>query len=263
VVRRDNQVKFHIEFTNIDTFVDLAPTRRSVKRFHRAPDGQKATHVRALVFDAPMRFEHLSASGSLGSALKDGDPDVNIETAGQKITLTERISVDKDLRPVYTYKEFDVLTKPDGERIERPHANPLPNVEETLPVKITDKLFAPIDVATRFVMTRSYFLAHTDGVSYKFLFEIAKTLAEAGKFARVQAYDPVTKKPAPLVLRQGSRPYAAAFLEGRVKKDEYCLLLHLSAQELKVPAKGGAEGSEAPAGPSGAQGADSEGGDQA
>lgn len=228
-------MRFHVAYENIDTIVEMTPTHHVIKRFNRTLDGQKATHVRALVFDAPLREEKLGEMADLAAALKDGDPEINIEAAGKMLTKTEHIAVDKDLRPVYTYREFDVMTRPDGAREERPHAVILPNIDEVIPVKVTDKLFDPRDIATKFLISRSFYLSHTDGVSYKFLFEIAENLARAGKFARVQAYDPVEKKPAPLLLRIGTTLYPAAFLEGRVRSEEYCLLLHLSAQELKVP----------------------------
>jgi hypothetical protein len=38
----------------------------------------------------------------------------------------------------------------------------------------------------------------------------------------------------PIVLNRGGKPYNA-FLEGRVKGDSYCLILHLSNMELKRP----------------------------
>ena len=38
----------------------------------------------------------------------------------------------------------------------------------------------------------------------------------------------------PLVMNRGGLPYNA-FLEGRVKGDAYCLVLHLSNMELKKP----------------------------
>ena len=41
----------------------------------------------------------------------------------------------------------------------------------------------------------------------------------------------------PLVLNDGGNPYRA-FLEGRIKGEKYCLILHLSDQELKpLPSK--------------------------
>ena len=36
----------------------------------------------------------------------------------------------------------------------------------------------------------------------------------------------------PLVMNDGGKPYRS-FLEGRVKDNKYCLILHLTDQELK------------------------------
>ena len=38
----------------------------------------------------------------------------------------------------------------------------------------------------------------------------------------------------PLVMNRGGKPYNA-FLEGRVKKDSYLLIMHMSNMELKKP----------------------------
>jgi len=38
----------------------------------------------------------------------------------------------------------------------------------------------------------------------------------------------------PIVMNRGGKAYNA-FLEGRVKGDSYCLILHLSNMELKKP----------------------------
>jgi hypothetical protein len=38
----------------------------------------------------------------------------------------------------------------------------------------------------------------------------------------------------PIIQNRGGKPYNA-FLEGRVKKDSYCLIMHLSNMELKKP----------------------------
>jgi hypothetical protein len=36
----------------------------------------------------------------------------------------------------------------------------------------------------------------------------------------------------PLIMNDGGKPYRS-FLEGRIKGDKYCLILHLTDQELK------------------------------
>ena len=228
-------MRFHIAYENIDTVIEITPTHKPEKRYYRAKDGKKATHIRSIIFDAQYRPDQLLKINDLFDRLRKEDPEIDIETAGKRLTRTNRIIVSSDLKPIYTYKEWDVIIRPDGTRQERPHAALHPNADEDIPVKITDKLIDPIEIATKYVISRSFFLSHTDGVSYKFLYEIAKKLANAGKFARLQPYDPITKKPAPLVLQERAKPFPGVFLEGRIRGEEYCLILHLSAQELRVP----------------------------
>ena len=78
-------------------------------------------------------------------------------------------------------------------------------------------------------------LSHVDGVSYLFLHGIAENLGKLNKLVRVQAYDKHSKKPAPLVISAGSKPFPAAFLEGKIEGDKYLLVLHVSNRELKIP----------------------------
>ncbi len=232
-------MRLHVAYNNIDTVIEITPTHKAPRRYHRTADGRRVIHMRSLVFDAAFRPDILLKMDGLSDRLKRDNPDVDIESAGKNLTRTTRIVVDKDLKPIYTYKEWDIMTRPDGTRQERPHTPIHPNADEAIPVRITDKLIDPIEIATKYVISRSYFLSHTDGVSYKFLFDIAKSLALAGKFARLQPYDPVSKKPAPLVLHEGAKPLPGVFLEGRIRGEEYCLIMHLSEQEMRFPERGG------------------------
>lgn len=229
------RLQFHIAYGNIDAVVEVYSTRSAPRRYYMTPEGTSVKHLRTLVFDGDKRPELLETTDNLVTSLLDNDDEIDIETTGREISRTTRIFVDDELKPIYSYKVFEVLTRPSGEKQERPFQPQIPNINENLPVKITEKLYSPLEVATKFLIMASFFVTHTDGVSYKFLYEIAESLAQSGKFARLQSFDPITKKPAPLVFTRGRRPFPAAFLEGRVKKDEYCLILHLSNQELKLP----------------------------
>jgi hypothetical protein len=150
------------------------------------------------------------------------------------IKKTSQLFVDDKYKPVYSYQAYDTLYK-DGKYQERPHVVTASNVNERIPVKITEKYYKPEELAKKFVFRKSYFLTHTDGASYKFLYDIARDLVERGEFVRLQAYNPETKKPVALVMVSGARPFPAAFLEGRVDGDKYYLAVHLSDRELKPP----------------------------
>jgi len=53
-------------------------------------------------------------------------------------------------------------------------------------------------------------------------------------FARVDTFNPETKKREPLILTDGGRKFPRAYLGGMVKGEKYQLVLYLSDQELKT-----------------------------
>jgi hypothetical protein len=74
-------------------------------------------------------------------------------------------------------------------------------------------------------------LQHINGLTYDFLFGMAKELEEKNSLMFMGAGPKCNQ---PLVLRRGSSPYRG-FLEGRTSGDKYLLVLHLSNLELKAP----------------------------
>ena len=86
-------------------------------------------------------------------------------------------------------------------------------------------------VFNRFVFQLKQQIHHINGLTYDFLFEMAKEL-EAKK--AVMLLGAGAKSNEPLILRRGAQAYRG-FLEGRTEGDKYCLILHLSNMELKIP----------------------------
>ncbi|MFX1239528.1 MAG: hypothetical protein ACFFAS_14035 [Promethearchaeota archaeon] len=231
-------MKIYLAHEKIDAKnLELIPTHGAKKYFRLSPDGKKVENKRYLIFDRDKSNEKLLEETDLATMLKDDDVDLDLNAAGRYIKSTSRISVKVNYDPVYNFKSFDVITRPDGKKQERPHERSTGNIHGTLPVKITEELFELKELLLSYVFRKSYFITHYDGASYKFLFDIAKKLFLAGKFALVEAYNSDTKKKEPLVLYDGGRKFPRAFLEGRVKDDAYCLILHISDQELKIPKK--------------------------
>lgn len=71
-----------------------------------------------------------------------------------------------------------------------------------------------------------------DGLTFDFLFDLARTLGETDAMATVGSGP---KGTGPLFLERNGVPYRG-FLEGRIKEDTYLLILHLTNMELKRPA---------------------------
>ena len=72
-------------------------------------------------------------------------------------------------------------------------------------------------------------MQHINGLTYDFLYDMAKKLADANAMMLVGAG---AKGVEPLVMSNGGTPYRA-FLEGRVDGDKYALILRLTNLELK------------------------------
>ena len=93
----------------------------------------------------------------------------------------------------------------------------------------------PKDKAMRmFMFKKSYQVQHVNGLTFDFLFDMAKKLHDAKAMMLVGAGAKGTE---PLVMSNGGTPYRA-FLEGRVEGDTYVLILRLTNLELKeIPSK--------------------------
>jgi len=227
-------MRIHLAYENIDTVLELVPTHRPQKRFHITPQGEKANYQRMIKFDSTLSDTHLLQEEDLGEKIKKADVDIDIELAGKKVHHTSRITVTEDLEPVYDYSIYDMLTLPDGTVKERPHMETIGNINISIPVRITDELEDPKDLMLEYVFRKSYYITHYDGVTYKFLYEIAEYLHQTKKFARVDTFNPETKKREPLILTDGGRKFPRAYLSGTVKGKKYRLVLFLSDQELKT-----------------------------
>ena len=84
-------------------------------------------------------------------------------------------------------------------------------------------------IYNKLVFHKKYQLKHINGLTYDFLFDMAKQLADKDALMMMGGG---TSGKEPLVMNDGGKPYRA-FLEGRIKGDKYCLILHLTDQELK------------------------------
>ena len=83
----------------------------------------------------------------------------------------------------------------------------------------------------KFVFVQKMQLAHINGLTYDFLYGMAKEL-EAKDSLLLLGAGPKSNQP--LILRRNSMPYRG-FLEGRTRGETYRLVLHLSNLELKAP----------------------------
>lgn len=168
---------------------------------------------------------------SVAKVLMKDDPEIDIEQFGKYLAETSRVYV-SPRGIVHVVDEFEVIKNPDGTvRDRRPRKKDLQNINTDVPLKWTGKYIKKKEAVHRFVFTNKKQLVHINGLTYDFLYQMAKDLDKRNALLLVRGGE---KGDQPVVMNRGGKPYNA-FLEGRVKGDSYCLILHLSNMELKRP----------------------------
>jgi hypothetical protein len=167
----------------------------------------------------------------IAQALIDGDPEIDLEAFGSILKETRRIFVDPDGKIVFKVRQFEIIKNPDGtERERRPRKIAQPNCSAEIPLKWSGKLMKKQEVYNKFVFAGKRQIIHVNGLTYDFLFNMAKELEQTESLMLIGAGP---KGNQPLVLTRGGQQFRG-FLEGRTQGDQYCLILHLSNMELKA-----------------------------
>jgi hypothetical protein len=167
---------------------------------------------------------------AIAQAMLQGDPEIDLQLTGRFIQGSTKVYVDSDLKPVARIHRKEIVHAPDGSvKEERIPKELLSNILTEHAIK-GSKLFPKKDVYNKFVFAKKYQLHHVNGLTFDFLFDIAKELHEKESLMMVGGG---AKGNEPLVFQDGGKTYRA-FLEGRVKGQAYVLLLHLTNLELKA-----------------------------
>ncbi len=181
--------------------------------------------------DLPALLEEHEDLDNLADALVDSDPEIDIERFGSFLSQVMRVYVTEE-GIIHRVDEFEIITKPDGTvRERRPRKKERQNINSDVPIRWSGKFIKKKDAIKRFVFGNKQQLAHVNGLTFDFLYDIAKDLDERDSLMLLRGGE---KGNEPIILHRGGRPYNA-FLEGRVKGDSYCLLIHFSNLELKKP----------------------------
>jgi hypothetical protein len=189
--------------------------------------------------DLPALLKKRRTVAKLANDLIKEDPEVDLEKFGMYLVDTARVYVTKN-GIVHAVLEFEVISEPNGELRERRPRRKLPqNLNADVPLKWTGKFIKKEEAIRKFVFTNKKQLAHVNGLTFDFLYDMAKELDEKESLLLVRGGE---KGNEPIVMNRGGKQYNA-FLEGRIKGDAYCLILHLSNMELIRPKEDAAAGS--------------------
>jgi len=166
-------------------------------------------------------------------ALIEGDPEIDIEQVGKLLTDTSPVFLSSSGEVLHVSPNLtDVIFGPAGDERERKEATNTPgNVNDDTPVRWTGRKLPRAKAITSFAFRRTIGVKHVDGLTYDFLFAMAKQLDEEDAMVMLGGG---AKGKEPLIFQENGTPYRG-FLEGRVDGTRYKLLLHLSNLELRVP----------------------------
>ena len=225
--KRDAQVGF--ESKSVKSEIKQVLKDGSSKRNIKILKATLSTDINELL----RRYKDLNG---LAEAIIKGDVEWDLETVGMMVDSTKKIYVNKDNQIVFNVKLLEVVKDTNGvEKIRRPYVIRDANISvEKMPILWSGKLIPKKEAVKSFVFTKHYQIKHTNGITYDFLYSMAKELDEKKSLVFVGAG---SKGNLPLILSTGGSPYRG-FLEGRVNGDKYALILHLTNFELREPNNG-------------------------
>ncbi len=195
--------------------------------------GDEVKNVRVLKGASQNSFEGmmkaLGSAKAIEQAMISSDPEIDLQLTGRFIKSTSRVYIDQDLKPVSSISKKEVVYSPDGSvKEERIPKELMANILSEIPLK-SGKIFPKKELYNKLIFAKKYQLHHINGLTFDFLYEIAKDLQEQDALMMLGAG---AKGNEPLVFQDGGKSYRC-FLEGRVKENSYVLIMHLSNLELK------------------------------
>jgi len=183
----------------------------------------------AIAFDAISKnYENLV---EMGQSIIDEDPEIDMEMIGRKLKETQKLYLDKNNKIAYRVNLVQIIKDPQGnEKERRDLMKAASNVTGESIVQWTGKKFPKDATIRKFVFQRKLQIKHVSGLTYDFLYNMAKELHESKSFMFMGGGK---KGNEPLIITQGGEPYRG-FLEGRIDGEKYCLVLHLTNMEVKI-----------------------------
>ncbi len=215
-----------------DALIGFELNRTKASCHYRTASGKKVSSGRFLRYSDETATEKLiDKFPDFADSLISGDPEIEMELAGKKLEDMTKVYLSADDKVVYSARLMENIYAPDGSKKESKEAVPqLANIaDEVLPLRWTGKMFPKNQALRKFVFARTYQLRHVNGLTFDFLYEMAKKLHDSNSMMLLGGGE---KGSAPLVMTNNGTPYRG-FLEGRINGDSFCLLLHLTNLELK------------------------------
>ncbi len=198
------------------------------------PEGKPTQTIRVLKAVVENSYENLvktyGSDEAVAEALIKADPEFNPNLTGMFVSETSKVYINTELKPVFKIEKKEAVHLPDGTlKEERTPKETFANILAEFPIKPVGKYLPKKDIYNKFVFSKKYQITHVNGLTFDFLYEMAKDLHDNNALMMLAGGE---KGNEPLVFQDGGKTYRA-FLEGRIKDNAYLLLIHLSNLELK------------------------------
>ena len=171
------------------------------------PDGKDTHTKRVLKGKAENSYEGLTLQFKddehIAEAIMKNDADIDLEMTGRFLEETNKIYIDKHLKPVSKISKKEIVYNPDGtQKEERAVKETIANILSENPVKSNGKLFAKKEMSRKLVFAKKYQISHVNGLTFDFLFEMAKMLHDKDSIMMLGAG---AKGNEPLVFQDGAK----------------------------------------------------------
>ena len=227
--------RIHISNTEQRNAVIVASSAKAAQGPVLGVNGEVAIFRRFIAagsgrLDEDLRSTH---SDDYAKELVSGDIEVDFDNVGRFIDGTQSVLLSGDGEPLFSApRVMEITFNPEGEETDRREPVEVAStVNDSIPLRWTGKKMPKSEVVRNFTFRRSLQLQHVDGVTFDFLFSMAKELSDEDSMVLLGAG---SSGKDPIVMQVNGSPYRG-FLEGRVEGDKYLLFLHLSNMELKRP----------------------------
>ena len=115
----------------------------------------------------------------LAEDLIASDPESDLELTGKYIEDVSRVYINEDEKPVFSVKKIEKIFSPSAElKEEREPKYNDSNITGECIVNWTGKLMPKAKIYNKLVFHKKYQLKHINGLTYDFLFDMAKQLAD-------------------------------------------------------------------------------------
>jgi hypothetical protein len=167
----------------------------------------------------------------LAEAIINSDPEIDMELFGMKVEGLKKVYLSPSQKVAYGVTIKEHVYMPDGSEKEVRKENcSVSNIAvDGMPIRWTGKWIPKEKIMRMFVFKRSYQIQHLNGLTFDFLYDMAKKLSEANAMMLLGGGE---KGIAPLIMSNGGTAYRA-FLEGRVIGNSYALIMRLTNLEIK------------------------------